>query len=126
MDNLNSDCIKYLNSIGSNSTKVSDIVNKKDPIVYKAIENGKISSFIAGQKNFNNYSLFIPFLAIKSINKKAVSRAANVQKFSVLSRDFSLPTGELGPSLKLRRPIIIKMYTSIIDDLYKETVGGSD
>jgi hypothetical protein len=40
LDTLTSDCVKYLKSIGSKSTKVSDILDKKDEIVYKAIENG--------------------------------------------------------------------------------------
>ena len=97
LDELDPDCVKYLQSIGSRSTKVSEIIDNKDPIVYKAIEDG-----------------------IKNINKKAVSRAAYVQKFLILPRDFSLGNGELGPTLKLRRPIIVKMYSSVIESMYKD------
>ena len=60
-------------------------------------------------------------LAIESYNKKAPSRAAKVQKFTILYRDFSLFHGELGPTLKLRRPIVAKMYSSIIDNMYKDS-----
>lgn len=57
---------------------------------------------------------------MKNANKKAPSRAANVQKFCILTRDFSVFNGELGPTLKLRRPIVAKMYAELIDNLYKD------
>ena len=41
MDDLTDECIEWLRSIGSESTKVSDIIDHKDSIVYKEIENGK-------------------------------------------------------------------------------------
>jgi long-chain-fatty-acid--CoA ligase ACSBG len=94
-DELTNDCISFLKSIGSNSTKISDIVDNKDKIIYKEIENG-----------------------IKRANEFSTSRAAKVQKFAILHTDFSLVNGELGPTLKLRRPIVLKMYASIIDKLY--------
>lgn len=96
-DELTDDCIEWLKSIGSNSTKVSDIVDNKDPLVYQQIEKG-----------------------VKAANEASASRAAKVQKFTILPRDFSLFNGELGPTLKLRRPIVSKMYTSTIDDLYSD------
>lgn len=96
-DDLTDECAKYLLTIGSTSKKVSHIIDHKDSFVYKAIED-----------------------AIKRVNDKSVSRAAKVQKFHILPRDFSLPNGELGPTLKMRRPIITKMYASVIDQLYAD------
>jgi long-chain-fatty-acid--CoA ligase ACSBG len=39
-DNLMPEAVQFLSSLGSKSTKLSDIVDNKDPIVYKAIEEG--------------------------------------------------------------------------------------
>jgi long-chain-fatty-acid--CoA ligase ACSBG len=97
LDTLTSDCIEFISSLGSNSKTLSEILQKKDSIVYNAIENG-----------------------IKKANEKSTSNASKVQKFIILPRDFSLANGELGPTLKLRRPIVTKMYLPQIESLYQE------
>ena len=39
-DHLKENCIEYLKSVGSNSTRISEIINTKDPFVYNTIEKG--------------------------------------------------------------------------------------
>ncbi|XP_036354981.1 long-chain-fatty-acid--CoA ligase ACSBG2 isoform X4 [Octopus sinensis] len=94
-DKLTTLAASWCRSIGSNTTTVSEIVNNKDENVMKAIQN-----------------------AIDKANLKAVSRAAKVQKWSILLKDFSIPGGELGPTMKVRRPIVHKMYSTLIDSFY--------
>jgi hypothetical protein len=57
LDELKDECIQWLKSNNCNATKVSEIIEKKEPFVYDAIDK-----------------------AIKKANTKAISRAANVQK----------------------------------------------
>ena len=49
---------------------------------------------------------FFMFLFVQAgidrVNKAATSNAQRVQKWMVLPRDFSLPGGELGPTMKVR------------------------
>ena len=40
-DELTDECIAYIKSKGSKSTKVSQCINKNDPIVYSLVEAGK-------------------------------------------------------------------------------------
>ncbi|CAK9293884.1 unnamed protein product [Gordionus sp. m RMFG-2023] len=54
-------------------------------------------------------------------NTKAVSRAAFIRKWVVLENDFTIPGGELGPTMKLRRPYILKKYAQVIESLYTES-----
>ena len=56
---------------------------------------------------------------IKVANKNAISRAQVVQKFAVLPADFTQETGELTPTMKLKRKIVLEKYAAVVADLYK-------
>lgn len=58
---------------------------------------------------------------IDEANAKAISNAQRVQKFQILSHDFSIPTGEIGPTMKLKRNVVAKKYADIIERFYQET-----
>lgn len=96
LDTLLPSTLQWLKSIGSTSKTLSDILNSKDPLVYNEIKE-----------------------AINRANAKAISNAQKVQKFRILPHDFSIPTGELGPTLKVKRNVIYNMYADLIEEMYK-------
>ena len=55
--------------------------------------------------------------AIDDANR-SVSRAESIRKFALLPRDLTIETGELTPTLKVRRSIVEKSYQHVIDGLY--------
>ncbi|XP_055353201.1 long-chain-fatty-acid--CoA ligase ACSBG2-like [Paramacrobiotus metropolitanus] len=55
------------------------------------------------------------------VNKRATSRAQCVQKFKLLPEDFSIPGGELGPTLKLKRNVVAAKYSDLIEQFYDDT-----
>ncbi|SIN10719.1 AMP-dependent synthetase/ligase [Micromonospora cremea] len=56
--------------------------------------------------------------AIDSANR-AVSKAEAIKVFRVLPRDFTETTGELTPSLKVKRQVVHKTYAAEIADIYR-------
>ncbi|MFE9539183.1 AMP-dependent synthetase/ligase [Streptomyces sp. NPDC006691] len=47
-----------------------------------------------------------------------VSRPARIRDFAVLPQDFTVESGELTPTLKVRRRVVIERYAAEIDGLY--------
>ncbi|XP_026858704.2 long-chain-fatty-acid--CoA ligase ACSBG2-like, partial [Electrophorus electricus] len=96
-DELTSLVVEFCKQHGVTASKVSEIINNKEPAIYKAIQEG-----------------------LDRVNAKATSNAQRIQKWSVLSRDFSISGGELGPTMKLKRPVVTKMYKEEIEQFYGE------
>lgn len=96
-DELTPEAVELCRKMGSNATRVSEIAGGRDRVVHAAIQEG-----------------------INRVNEKATSNAQRIQKWIVLDQDFSVTGGELGPTMKLKRPVVAKMYKEQIENFYKE------
>jgi len=94
-DELSRDAKDWCRSYGSNANCIADVIDGKDTLFLQHIQAG-----------------------IERANQIAVSNCQKVQKWCILPRDFSIPGGELGPTLKLRRPIVSNMYKNTIETFY--------
>ena len=56
---------------------------------------------------------------INLANKSAVSNAQKIQKWRLLRKDFSVPGGELGPTLKIKRYVVLQQYSDLVDGIYQ-------
>uniref|UniRef100_A0A8D2MM09 long-chain-fatty-acid--CoA ligase n=1 Tax=Zonotrichia albicollis TaxID=44394 RepID=A0A8D2MM09_ZONAL len=97
-DELSPEALAFCQRLGSKATKVSEIISSKDKAIYTAIQKG-----------------------ISAVNEKAVSNAQKVQKWVLLEKDFSLFGGELGPTMKLKRPVVAQKYRDRIAQFYTDT-----
>ena len=96
-DELAPETLKWLEEMELKYTKLSEVLAAgPEPLVVQAIQE-----------------------AIDRSNKSSVSNAQKVQKFAILPHDFSIPTGELGPTMKTKRNVVSDMYQDIIDKFYK-------
>jgi long-chain-fatty-acid--CoA ligase ACSBG len=87
-----------LEQLGSHCTTVSGVISSRDQAVFTAITEG-----------------------LERANKLATSNAQKVQKWTLLNADFSIPGGELGPTLKLKRFFVMKKYAATINAMYSDT-----
>ncbi|XP_069482841.1 long-chain-fatty-acid--CoA ligase ACSBG2-like isoform X2 [Ambystoma mexicanum] len=94
-DDLTAEAIQFCQQLGSSATRVSEVIGTKDPAIYEVIQE-----------------------AMDRVNQKALSNAQKVQKWAILGKDFSIAGGELGPTLKLKRPVVLSMYEKVIDGFY--------
>lgn len=72
-DELTPLVVEFCRQHGIMASKVSEIINNKEPAIYKVIQEG-----------------------VDRVNAKAISNAQKIQKWTLLSRDFSISGGELG------------------------------
>jgi long-chain acyl-CoA synthetase len=49
---------------------------------------------------------------------RSVSKAESIRSFAILPRDLSVESGELTPTLKVRRAIVVKTYSGVVEELY--------
>jgi len=96
-DKLTPLAIKFCSDVGLNVTLASEIA----PDVPEALGNAINAAMAAA-------------------NKKAASNACKVQKWKLLPLDFTTTGGELGPTQKLRRPQVGKMYADKIEEFYAD------
>jgi long-chain acyl-CoA synthetase len=51
---------------------------------------------------------------------KPLGRVEQIKRFALIDRTFSQETGELTPTLKVKRKVVLANYSGIIEDMYKE------
>ncbi|MDG4827158.1 long-chain fatty acid--CoA ligase [Asanoa sp. WMMD1127] len=56
--------------------------------------------------------------AIDDANQ-AVSQAEAIKEFRILPADFTEATGELTPSLKVKRAVVLKAHQDVVDEIYR-------
>ena len=103
---------KYLSALCNiNSVQAEKIALQKN-IVYK-----DISDLLYNEK-------FISIVQ-KHVDKKNthLARYETIKKFTIVENDFSQKTGELTPSLKVKRKVVREKYKDIIDQMYENEVS---
>ena len=101
-DKLHPDVIAWAEEFGNESETVTDFLLEDNEEVRLEIMNH-----------------------IQKVNRKAVSNAQKVHKFMIAPKDFSLPGGELTPTMKLKRHTVVEMYAKKIDQMYEHETQSS-
>ena len=95
-NNLSEDVQQWLQDLGSSATTAKQLIEENNP---------EVNSFIMD--------------ALKRSNARSVSKASKVQKFMFAPTDFSLTGGELTPTLKIKRHVVVEKYAKEIEEMYQ-------
>ncbi|XP_030377133.1 long-chain-fatty-acid--CoA ligase heimdall [Scaptodrosophila lebanonensis] len=117
LDDLRPDAVEWLQSLNLHYTRLSELLGLAAPLKLPSSDDDIKATSL--QINPNPKLMQAIEEGIKSANRHAISNAQKVQKFALLPHDFSIPTGELGPTLKVRRNIVLAKYAEVIERLYK-------
>lgn len=109
-DEMTPEAVEFCRRAGSDATRVSELAGGRDRAVNAAIQEG-----------------------IDRVNQRAASNAQRVQKWTILGRDFSITSGELGKCAGLFSPARAESRLNgrnfsphRSDDEAEEAVGGKD
>ena len=112
LNKLAPESLEWVNSLGLNCTLLSEVLNIPADIHQLDASNVQVS---ANEKLLKSIEE-----GIRRANKNAISNAQKVQKFRLLPHDFSIPTSEYGPTLKIRRNIVLQKYENVINEMYNQ------
>ena len=55
--------------------------------------------------------------AVDAVNER-LARIEQIKRFTILDNDLSQPTGELTPTLKIKRDVVAERYGDRVEELY--------
>ena len=89
-------------------------------IIIKIIDgDNKSINHVLDVINNENIKMYVQ-AAIDKVNMKAVSRAQIIKRWTFLPMDFTIESGELTPTHKVKRKVIGQKYAKYIDALYSQ------
>ncbi|OAF67225.1 hypothetical protein A3Q56_05054 [Intoshia linei] len=92
---LEESVISWCRKLGSNTKTIEPIYKKDDDLI-----NMKITK------------------AFETINSKATNNVHKIKKWVILEKDFSILGGELGPTMKIKKNIVLEKYNDVISAMY--------
>ncbi|KAH8410205.1 hypothetical protein KR009_008322 [Drosophila setifemur] len=115
LDALREETIEWLRELEIHQTRLSDLLGIPSDL---QLPNDTAALEASLQITAEPKLLEALEAGIKRANKNAISNAQRVQKFALIPHEFSVATGELGPTLKIRRNIVHAKYSKVIERLY--------
>jgi len=84
----------------------------------EALELEKGVTTVSQAMKSESYKAKLFELVKSAAHRAAPSNAARIRKICILPSDFSISTGELGPTLKLKRSVVMKKQMAAFENMY--------
>lgn len=111
--------IRNIMVIGENEKFCAALVVPEFDFIKKWCEKKSVQDYIKDGRTCNDVVKERIWKEIQHYNKR-FSHIEQVKKFELVDRDWTIETGELTPTLKLKRREIMKNYKHLIEKIYSE------
>jgi long-chain acyl-CoA synthetase len=113
--------IRNIMVIGENEKFCAALIIPEFDFIKKWCEKKSVQDYLVDGKTCNDIVKERIQKEIDHYNKR-FSHIEQVKKFVLVDKDWTIETGELTPTLKLKRKIILKNHEDLIKKIYSETL----
>ncbi len=114
-----SELIGQLMVVGENEKFASAIISPNLEII-KLIAKEKKITFETNKELVQHPDIMREFQSeVRKLNKE-LGKTEEIKRFKVICEEWTPDTGELSPTLKLKRKFITKKYTDLLEQIYKK------
>ncbi len=110
--------IEQVAVIGDERNFVTAIIAPSIPALEEYAKTNKIQ-YESIDELLNSPAIYEMLLNRVALLQKGMAGYEIIKKFSLIKKGFSIESGELTNTLKMRRAIIMQKYKSLIDEMYK-------
>ena len=110
--------IEQVAVIGDERNFVTAIIAPSFPALEEYAKTNKIQ-YESIDELLNSSEIYDMLLNRIALLQKGMASYEIIKKFSLIKKGFSIESGELTNTLKMRRAIIMQKYKSLIDEMYK-------
>ncbi|MEI6555886.1 MAG: long-chain fatty acid--CoA ligase [Paludibacter sp.] len=110
--------IEQVAVIGDERNFVTAIIAPSIPALEEYAKTNKIQ-YESIDELLNSPAIYEMLLNRIALLQKGMASYEIIKKFSLIKKGFSIESGELTNTLKMRRAIIMQKYKSLIDEMYK-------
>lgn len=111
--------IRNIMVIGENRKFCTALIVPEFDFIKKWCEKKSVKEYLANGKQCSDIVKERIWKEIEHYNKR-FSHIEQIKKFELLDKDWTVESGELTPTLKLKRKVIMKNYEHLIEKIYSE------
>jgi len=110
--------IEYAAIIGDARNYITALIVPSFTVLEEWAQKNKIR-FSSRDELVNSPQVIEHFTKIVEARQESLGRVEKIKKFTLLPKEFSQDEGEITPTMKVKRKVIEKKYSDIIDKMYQ-------
>jgi long-chain acyl-CoA synthetase len=114
--------IRNIMVVGENEKFCAALIVPEFDFIQKWCEKKSVKDYISDGRTCNDVVRERIWKEIQHYNKR-FSHIQQVKKFELVDKDWTIESGELTPTLKLKRKIILKNHEKLIEKIYSEPLN---